>query len=227
MNNLLQKGAHHLIENSLTSSSWEHHCFWATKWKFQQSTPTDWYWEVRLVDWRAKDFPKRRLDVITQFRDTRNPLFCFFGNVGKKNEGKDVWNKTKRKNSNKIVMRFAFGCRRRKNKQKCRKINERFDFHLTFAAWKTPADTEISREDVEKQYGKLGKGDCDEMVPINLNLIPRGEMKVRTHKQTEGKKFLSGISGKIIPIWFMKGKKTTPLISRGLSVTSREKKETP
>ena len=65
------------------------------------------------------------------------------------------------------------------------------------------------------------------MVPINLNLIPRGEMKVRTHKQTEGKKFLSGISGKIIPIWFMKGKKTTPLISRGLSVTSREKKETP
>jgi len=25
----------------------------------------------------------------------------------------------------------------------------------------------------------------------------------------------------------MKGKKTTPLISRGLSVTSREKKETP
>jgi hypothetical protein len=65
------------------------------------------------------------------------------------------------------------------------------------------------------------------MVPINFNLIPRGEMKVRTHKQTEGKKFLSGISGKIIPIWFMKGKKTTPLISRGLSVTSREKKETP
>ena len=65
------------------------------------------------------------------------------------------------------------------------------------------------------------------MVPINLNLIPRGEMKFRTHthKQTEGRKFLSGISGKIIPIW--KGKKTTPLISRGLSVTSREKKETP
>ncbi len=77
--------------------------------------------------------------------------------------------------------------------QKSRKINERFDFHLTFAAHEKIQ--EISRADVEKQYSKLGKGDCDEMVARNLN--PRGEMKVRTQKQTEGKKFLSGNSGKI------------------------------